>query len=137
MGPNECLLCLCYSCLCGIESARAMRITEQLVINGEFTKISIETAFIHFYKHHNNLGMQRIVRAGHCNSPQCFLLSYLSVCDLLHSIFKYVAKQGKFVIKSKRDPLFGPVNVYELLKAPGGRGLNPWNFSFHGSLKLL
>lgn len=53
----------------------------------------------------------------------------LSVCDLLHSIFKYVATQGKLVIKSKRSPLFSSVSVYELLKAPKGEK-EPMEFFF-------
>lgn len=50
--------------------------------------------------------------------------------DLLHSIFKYVATQGKLV-RSKRNALFSPGTVYELLKAPKEGVRGAWNFSFH------
>lgn len=52
------------------------------------------------------------------------------MCDLLHSIFKYVATQGKLVIRSKRSPLFSPVSVYELLEAPKVGEKIPWDFFF-------
>lgn len=57
-------------------------------------------------------------------------LTELSLCvwGSLRSIFRYVATQGKLLIKSKRHPLFTPVSVYELQKAPKGEK-NPWNFS--------
>jgi hypothetical protein len=62
------------------------------------------------------------------------------VCDLLHGIFKYVATQGKLVIKSnKRNPLLSSLNVYELLNAPkgGGCGATHGISLFIWNLKLL
>lgn len=53
------------------------------------------------------------------------------MCDLLHSIFKYVATQGKLVIRSKRSPLFSPVSVCELLEAPKVGKKSPGIFFFH------
>lgn len=46
------------------------------------------------------------------------LLTELSLCDSVHSIFKYVPTQGKLDITSKRNPLFSTVSVYEPLKVP-------------------
>ena len=62
---------------------------------------------------------------------------------MLHSILKYVATQGKLVIKSKRNPLFSCVSVYELLKAPKGgkkkkkKKKKTWNFSFHWEAETI
>ena len=69
-------------------------------------------------------------------SPECFSLSYLSLCDLLQSLFKYAAAQGKLVIKSQRHPLFGALSVYERQKAPKAEE-NLWNFFYWASETLI
>lgn len=69
-------------------------------------------------------------------SPECFSLSCLSLCDLLQSLFKYAAAQGKLVIKSQRHPLFGALSVYERQKAPKAEE-NPWNFFYWASETLI
>lgn len=84
-------------------------------------------------------GGESVLAAGvpHSVSPWV-----ISLCDLLHSVVKYVATQGTLVVRSKRNPLFSSVSVYELVKAPkwGGGGKKKitqtkWkttlDFSFH------
>lgn len=61
----------------------------------------------------------------------------ISLCILLHGIFRYVATQGKLVIRSKRNPLFSPVSVYELVKAPKEERKIPWNLSFQWESEIV
>lgn len=75
------------------------------------------TTFFSFYRYDNNVVVQRSVCACQWQFTTVSLTE-LSPCDSLHSIFKYVPTQGKLVIKSKRNPLFSPVSVYEPLKVP-------------------
>lgn len=50
-------------------------------------------------------------------------LAELSRRDSLQGVFKYAPTQGNLVIKSKRNPLFSAVSVYEALKVlEEGRG---------------
>lgn len=89
-----------------------------------------ETAFIDFYKHNNNLSVQRMACACHTNSPSCFLTE-LSLCEICCIVFSNMLPHRENLSSEvKRIPYSALLSVYELLEVPKGAGGEALEFLF-------